>query len=94
MTQQQLQQEQFRLEQEKWLHLCYDVFKTYPRGAELLEKLKTSLMIESPAADPEKTDKHAFFREGQNSLVRSFVQNIKAYEMVMQKNAKKTEDSQ
>jgi len=44
----------------------------------LLEKLTT--------ADPGKSESHAYYREGQNSMIRAIFNNIKLYEDVINKN--------
>jgi hypothetical protein len=79
--------EEFKVKQERFLQLCHIVFKQNKDGKELLDTLKDALVDKAPVADPEKSDNHAFYREGQNSIVRSFGANIEAYEKTMKQNA-------
>lgn len=81
---------EIKAKQERFLFLCYAVFKQNPEGKELFETLRESLIEKTPVADPESTDKHAFYREGQNSIVRSFGANIESYEKVARANAAAT----
>lgn len=45
-----------------------------------------SLVDKLPVADPTKDTNHAFYREGQNSILRAVKQNIRMYEDVIKKN--------
>lgn len=47
---------------------------------ELIAILKESFIEQVPVADPAKDAQHAFFREGQNSIIKAFLNNIKIYE--------------
>ena len=87
------QQAAFEAKQEAFLHLCYHVFKTNKKGAELLETLRDSLVFKATVADPEKSEKHAFYREGQNSVIKLLYHNIELYERVIERNAIKTAEA-
>jgi len=73
-------------EQEYFLSLCYAVFKIDKKGKEWLGFMKDSLVDKLPVADPTKDSNHAFYREGQNSIIRAISQNIRIYEDVIKKN--------
>jgi hypothetical protein len=73
-------------EQEDFLALTYAVFNINREGKEWLAFMKEAFLEKLPVADPTKDDHHAYYREGQNSIIRSIPQNIKAYEEVMKKN--------
>lgn len=74
-------------EQERYLHLCHAVFKQNEKGAEWLEFMRKCLLEKLTAADPSKESSHAYFREGQNSMIRAIIQNISAYEeQIIQNN--------
>lgn len=89
----ELDQSALQAKQEHYLSLVYTVFKTNSQGVELLALLKESLLEKIAVADPDKSESHAFFREGQNSIIRSFAANIAAYEQVISANAKKTTEA-
>ena len=93
MTQEQ-EMAKVMAQKERFLGLCYKVFKVNLDGAELLKILKENLIEIAAVADPDKSDNHAFYREGQNSIIRSLGANIVAYEKVMNENAKKTSEAQ
>ena len=67
-------------EQLDYMSLCYGAFKINREGKEWLATIKESLIERLAVADPEKDANHAFFREGQNSMVRGIEQNIRLYE--------------
>lgn len=73
-------------EQESFLGLCYAAFKISKEGAEWLKFMNDSLIEKVPVADPSKDSNHAYYREGQNSIVRGIYQNIRMYEDVIKKN--------
>ena len=62
--------EDFKKKNEHFLGLCYSVFHLNIEGRELLKILQESLIEQIPVADPEKSDNHAFYREGHMGLVR------------------------
>jgi hypothetical protein len=62
------------------MSLCYGTFKINREGKEWLAIMKESLVEKLPVADPSKDANHAFYREGQNSILRSIEQNIRLYE--------------
>lgn len=67
-------------EQEHFLGLTYAVFKINREGREWLDFMKDSLVDKLPVADPSKDANHAFYREGQNSIIRAILQNIRLQE--------------
>jgi len=75
------QQEQLKLKQEsdRFLQLCYNVFEHDAQGRELLDIFKESLLMKAPVADPNKDSNHAYFREGQNHVIRSIMTNIEQH---------------
>ena len=74
------QQELLRAKEDRFLHLCHSVFKNNAEGAELIAILKDSFIEKLPVSDPDKSSNHAYFREGQNSVIRALLNNIKVYE--------------
>lgn len=68
------------------MSLCYGAFKLNREGKEWLAIMKESLIEKLPVADPSKDISHAFFREGQNSIVRGIEQNIVGYEGLIKRN--------
>lgn len=42
--------------------------------------MKESFIDKLPTADPQKEESHAYYREGQNSIIRAILNNINAYE--------------
>lgn len=48
--------------------------------------LKESFIDQVPVAEPTKDANHAFFREGQNSIIRALSNNAKAYELKAREN--------
>ena len=77
--QQMLDQEKIKNKNDRFLQLCYNVFEDYDQGRELLAIFKESLIEMAPVADPSKDANHAFFREGQNHVIRSIIANIETY---------------
>ena len=75
-------------EQEYYLALTYAAFHTNPAGKEWIEFMRDSFLNKLPVADPGKDLNHAFYREGQNSLIRSVFQNMDAYELKIKENNK------
>ncbi len=73
-------------EQEHFLELTFSVFKINREGREWLEIMKDSLVDKLPVADPSKDSHHAFYREGQNSMIRAILQNIRLQEEQTKKN--------
>ena len=73
-------------EQEDYMSLCYGAFELNREGKEWLAIIKESLIERLPVADPDKDVNHAFFREGQNSMVRGIEQNIRGYKDVIKSN--------
>ena len=57
-------------------------------GKEWLAIMKESLIERLPVADPQKDSNHAYYREGQNSILRSIEQNIRLYEDIVKRNNK------
>lgn len=74
------QQALFKAKEERFLFLCYAVFQQCPEGVELMALLKESFIDQVPVADPGKEASYAFFREGQNAMIRALANNAKAYE--------------
>jgi hypothetical protein len=68
------------------MSLCYGAFKINREGKEWLAIMKESLVEKLPVADPSKDASHAFYREGQNSILRSIEQNIYLHEQDIKKN--------
>lgn len=56
--------------------LCYSLFNS-DDGKEFLEYLETILM--SPVADPSKDSRYAYFREGENNLIRRIKAGISMF---------------
>ena len=75
----------FSKEQEHYLHLTHSVFSS-EKGKQWVEFMRDSFLEKLPVADPSKDLNHAFYREGQNSIIRSIFQNIKVYEDVIKNN--------
>lgn len=75
-------------EQEHFLGLTYSVFKTSREGTEWLAFMKESLVERLPVADPSQDANHAFYREGQNSILRAIEQNIRLHEGQIKENNK------
>jgi len=61
-------------EQQHFNSLCYQIFNT-PTGKELLKYL--NMIKNLPVADPSKDSNFAYFREGQNDLIRILRSSIK-----------------
>ena len=80
------QQALFKAKEERFLFLCYAVFQQHPEGVELMAMLKESFLEQVPVADPAKEASHAYFREGQNAMVRALANNAKAYEIKAKEN--------
>ena len=78
-------------EQQKFIDLTYATFKVNPYGAEWLELMKGNFIENIPVADPSKDEKHAFYREGQNSIIRAIYNNIKVHEESINKSKIKAE---
>lgn len=77
MTEQKaLDEAQLKEQNSDFMQLCHKVFEQNEDGKRLLSMLKSSLLEQSPVADPNKSEAHAYFREGQNHLVRSILANI------------------
>lgn len=80
--QQHLDQKISEAHNEHFFKLCFEVFEQNAKGKELLSILKESLIEMSPVAEPGKEASYAYFREGQNHVIRSLYANI---EIVKQK---------
>jgi len=75
-----------KAKQERFITLCYNVFQLNKDGKELLFLLKESLIDKTPVADPTKSESHAYFREGQNNIIRSLYANIELAETLAKQN--------
>lgn len=75
-------------EQEHFLALTYAVFKINREGREWLEFMKDSLVDKLPVCDPSKESSHGYYREGQNSIIRAILQNIRLQEDQIKTNNK------
>ena len=73
-------------ENQKFIDLTYATFKANPYGAEWIELMKENFIEKVAVADPSKDEKHAYYREGQNSIIRAIVNNIKVHEESINKN--------
>jgi len=74
-----MDQDKLEKRNERFLQLCYNVFEDNEQGKELLAIFKESLIEMAPVADPSKDANHAFFREGQNHVIRSIIANIQMH---------------
>ena len=72
-------QQKMQQKSERFLQLCYNVFEDNEQGRELLAIFKESLIDMAPVADPSKDASHAYFREGQNHVIRSIISNIEQH---------------
>jgi len=75
-------------EQEQFMALCYGAFKMNKEGKEWLDFMVDTFLQKLPVSDPSKDSSYAFYREGQNSLIRSILQNMRGYEDVIKANNK------
>jgi hypothetical protein len=58
--------------------LCYEVFYKFEPGVKLLKMLEDK-HFRSPVAYPGREPSWAYFREGENELIRSFTAGIMAH---------------
>ncbi len=69
---------------------CHAVF-TSAQGNNMLELLKKQYLMQ-PVRDPNKSDAHACIREGENNLIRFFMQSIELHNQLarlsVQENSK------
>jgi len=80
-------------------HLVYKVFELNEDGKKWLETVKEDYLlnqsvsvVQNPSGGYDFCEKHAFFRDGQNSFIRSLMQLIESHKARMkQQNAKKGE---
>lgn len=61
-------------EQKQFDSLCYQIFNT-PTGKELMKYL--NMIKNLPVADPSKGSSSAYFREGQNDMIRILRTSVK-----------------
>lgn len=72
---------------DKFCKLCYEVFVSSPKGAELL-KLMEDRFFRAPVAFPNQEPSWAFFNEGRNEMIRSFSAAINKYMNGQRESAK------
>lgn len=85
LKEQQADAEKLRLEHEHLMKLCYETFEKCKSGKQLLEKLKNDWLVASQVADPSKSESHAFYREGQNQVIRFFINAVEQYKKMGEK---------
>ncbi len=65
----------------KFCSLCYQVFKEYPTGRELMDIL--NLHLDTAVCPPDKEASYGYFREGQNNIIRQMKNAIHYHENKM-----------
>lgn len=71
-------------EDKRFSQLCYSVLNN-PDGKELLKFLHQKFLI-APVADPDRSVNYAYYREGQNDLVRKLRAAITIHSINMRGN--------
>lgn len=66
--------EKIQVDERRMASLCSSIF-SQPDAMELL-KLYDKYFTQMPVAHPDKSDRHACFREGQNDMIRRFKAGI------------------
>lgn len=60
--------------------LTHKVFKQSPDGAKWLSLVQQDFILGLPVAHPDRDSNHAYFREGQNTLIRQIAGIVKKVE--------------
>jgi len=79
-----LSNQQNQYQPNRYDELCYALFEHDERAKELLGILVDSLLINTAVADPDKSERHDCYREGQNSIVRSFKHGASKHKLYLQ----------
>lgn len=78
--------------QREFFSLTHAVFKQNPDGAKWLEQMKQNFLIKQQCAHPDKSESHAFFREGENSVIRLILHSIEQCELLASMQAKENKE--
>jgi hypothetical protein len=79
----------FKAEQKHMEGIVYRFFGLNPEGKELFEYLKRYFLLNIPTAHWNVSSNYAYYREGENSMVRRIIKIINEFPKVQEvKNAK------
>ena len=76
-----LSKENYDSDDERYDSMCRSIYHTFNTDSgKMLLELLSEQFLKSPVANPGKSPYYAYFREGENNIIRQFMNCIKEYE--------------